>query len=273
MLGPVCAILLTLAIQTPAADTAPTWGLPLQDEEAEAFLKNAKVVSIRKLKSKAVTRPRKIELSDGERTYFAVFKTIDDYDPKREFADGQVELQFSDSYEYEIAAYQLDKLLGLGIVPPAVERRIKGEKGALSFWVEGAMTEWDRLMVKKIHPPDMIAWNHQMYTIRLFLQLIYDTDFNNLNNLLVTPDWKVYSIDASRAFRNYKELQQEEALHHFSRPVLAALQDLNFEELGAKLKKWLSKRQIEAIWARRTLILELAERRIAENGEENVLYD
>ncbi len=273
MLALACAILLTLGVQTPAAETTPAWGLPLDGQEAEAFLKNAKIISIRKLKSKAVTRPRKIELSDGEQTHFAVFKTIDDYYPKREFADGQVELQFSDSYEYEIAAYELDKLLGLGIVPPAVERRIKGDEGALSFWVDGAMTEWDRLMVKKIHPPDMIAWNHQMYTIRVFLQLIYDTDFNNLNNLLVTPDWKVYSIDASRAFRTYKELRREESLQHFSRPLLAALQDLTFEELKAKLKKWLSKKQIEAVLARRTLILELAERRVAEHGEENVLYD
>ena len=273
MLGPICAFFLTFGMQTPLAEAAPFSGLPLHGEEAEAFLENATIQSIEKLESKALTRPRKVKLSDGEKTHFAVFKTIDDYDPKKEFADGQFEFQFSDSYKYEIAAYQLDKLLGLGIVPPVVERRIKGENGSLSLWVEGAMTEWERLMVKKIHPPDVAAWNHQMFTIRLFLQLIYDTDFKNINNLLVTPNWKVYSIDASRAFRNHKELRREESLQKFSRPFLEGLRGLTQEQLTTNLREWLSKRQIEALWFRRDLILELADRRIAEDGEEKVLYD
>lgn len=273
MLGPVLAALVVLGAQVPPVETTESWGLPLQGEEAETFLKTAKVVSIRKLKSKAVTRPRRIELADGERTIFALFKTIDDYDPKRELADGQVELQFSDSYKYEIAAYELDKLLGLGIVPPAVKRRIKGEDGSLILWVEGAMTEWERLKVKQIHPPDIMAWNNQMFTVRLFLQLIYDTDYNNINNLLVTPDWKVYSIDASRAFRNYPELRREESLLKFSRPFLEGLRGLTMEQLTTNLRKSLTKKQIEAIWARRGLILELAEQRVAEKGEAAVLYD
>lgn len=273
ILGTACALFLIIGLQTSIAEEPPFWGLPLHGEEAEVFLENAEILSIEKLESKAITRPRKVTLSDGERTHFAVFKTIDDYEPKKEFADGQFEFQFSDSYKYEIAAYHLDKLLGLGIVPPVVERRIKGENGSLSLWVEGAMTEWERLMVKEIHPPDVAAWNHQMFTIRLFLQLIYDTDFNNINNLLVTPDWKVYSIDASRAFRNHKELRREESLKQFSRPFLEGLQGLTLEQLTTNLGEWLSKRQIESLWFRRNLILELAAQRVSEVGEEEVLYD
>ncbi len=265
----IFALLLFIAAPPPAADR----GLPVEGQVAEEYLRTSKIVSIRNFETKAVTRPKKVELNDGDRGCFAVFKTINEYVPKKQFADGVTELQFSDSYKYEIAAYELDKLLELGIVPPAVERRIDGEVGSLSLWVEGSITEWERLKVRDIHPTDTMAWNNQMYTIRLFLQLIYDTDYQNASNLLVTPDWKIYKIDSSRAFRTHKKLRNEESLGRFSRPVLESLRALTKEQLKAHLGKWLSKPQIQSLCLRRGLILDLAGRRIAELGEDTVLFD
>jgi hypothetical protein len=269
---PVAAIL-SILLQAVAPSETSVWGLPLEGAAAEEFLRTAEVVSVKVFDTKGVTKPKKVELSDGERTCCAVFKTIDEYEPIKRFADGEAELRFSDSYEYEIAAYELDKLLGLSIVPPTVRRRINGEIGSLSLWIEGAMTEWERKKVRNINPPDTAAWNNQMYTIRLFLQLICDTDYKNVSNLLVTPDWKIYKIDASRAFRSHKELRKEKSLGRFSRPVLASLRALTREQLDANLGPWLSKAQVESLWVRRNLILELAERRVAELGEEAVLFD
>jgi hypothetical protein len=269
----VTTVILVMALQSISPTPAATWGLPLEGEAAEAFLRTATVGSVKSFKTRAVTRPKKVELSDGERTAFAVFKTIDESEALKHFDDGQVEFQFTDSFEYEIAAYELDKLLGLGLVPPTVRRRINREVGSLSLWVEGAMTEWERLKVKNIHPPDLEEWNRQMHTVRLFLQLIDDTDYRNISNLLVTPDWRIYKIDASRAFRNHLELRKEESLERFSRPVLASLRALNEGVLEERLRRWLTKRQIESLWVRRNLILALADRRIAEEGEDAVLFD
>jgi hypothetical protein len=269
----ITVVFWTILLQVAEPAEATSWGLPIEGAEAEEFLESAEVLSVRAFDTKGITRPRKVELSDGRLTCFAVFKTIDEYEPKKQFADGATELGFSDSYKYEIAAYELDKLLGLGIVPPAVERRIKGDTGSLSLWVEGSMTEWERLKVRDIHPPDTVEWNNQMYTIRLFLQLIYDTDFKNVANLLITPDWKIYKIDSSRAFRTPKKLRREEALDRFSRPILEALRGLTKEKLANQLDRWLTKQQIQALWVRRGLILELADRRIAELGEDAVLFD
>lgn len=265
--------ILVMALQSVSPTPAATWGLPLEGEAAEEFLRTATVESVKDFKTRAITRPKKVKLSDGERTAFAVFKTIDEREALKHFDDGQVEFQFTDSFEYEIAAYELDKLLGLGLVPPTVRRRINREVGSLSLWVEGAMTEWERLKVKNIHPPNLEEWNRQMHTVRLFLQLIADTDYKNINNLLVTPDWKIYKIDASRAFRNHLELRKEKSLQRFSRSVLASLRALTEDELEERLRKWLTKRQIESLWVRRNLILELADRRVAEEGEDAVLFD
>lgn len=270
---PVAACVLAAALQINGSPPPPDWGLPLRGEEAKHFLQTADVVSMKPLKSKAVTRPKKVELSDGHLTWFALFKTIDQFQPVKRWDNGEVELKFTDSFEYEIAAYELDTMLGLGIVPPAVRRRINSEVGSLSLWVEGAMTEWERIEVHKERPPDLESWNQQMYTIRLFLQLIYDTDYTNINNLLVTPDWKIYKIDSSRAFRTHMELRREGSLERFSRRVLAALRALDRDELRSRMKPWLTKKQIEALWVRRGLILDLADRRVAEQGEEAVLFD
>ena len=43
---------------------------------------------------------------------------------------------FWQSYEAEIAAYELDKLLKLDMVPPTVERLLQGNTGSARLWVE-----------------------------------------------------------------------------------------------------------------------------------------
>jgi hypothetical protein len=268
----LATLILTLAVQAAALAAAPRPGLALDGEEAEHFLANADVVSIATI-SNGVTRPMQVELRDGQRTCFAAFKIVDEQAMRQRFADGTVELHFSDSWEYEIAAWELDKLLGTGLVPPAVKRQIGRHVGALSLWVDGAITEVERLEVTKERAPDTEAWNRQVQTVRLFWQLIYDTDYRNAKNLLVTPDWKIYKIDASRAFRTHSELLQDVPLERFSRRVLAALAALERETLEARLGKWLDRRQIDALLQRRALILEIAERRTAEYGEDATLFD
>jgi hypothetical protein len=266
-------VILSFLLQIATPNPVPVCGLPLMGAPSEEFLKSAKVVSVKEFDKLAITRPLKVELTDGHLTCYAVFKTIDQVAVKMKFSDGRTELRFSDRYRYEIAAYELDKLIGLGIVPPTVKRQIGRETGSLSLWVENSMTEWERLKVRDLHPPDLEMWNNQIHTIRLFQQLIWDTDYRNISNLLVTADWKIYKIDSSRAFRTHDTLRREESLRRFSRSLLERLRELSRKELKARLGRWLSKEQIEALWARRGLILELADRRIAEFGEDAVLFD
>jgi hypothetical protein len=260
-----------LALQAAGPTPVPTSSLAMEGAEAEGFLRTAKVVKIKGFDTKGVTMPRRAELSDGERRVRAIFKDIDKYSPKETLKGGQVVMRFRDRYQHEIAAYELDKLLELGIVPPCVQRRIRAETGALCLWVEGTMTEWERRMEKKIDPPDLNAWRRQMATVQLFLQLIADIDYQNISNILVNEEFKVYKIDSSRAFRNDRELRKEEAFTRFSRSVLDALRRLTNKDLDT-LKPWLTKDQIKGLMARRDAILELAEKRIAERGEAAVLF-
>ena len=267
-------ISLTAAVAMEGATATPTpgYGLPLKGAEAEEFLRTAEVVDVEGFDTQGVTRPRRVTLADGQRSLRAAFKDIDEYRPVKELADGQRVIRFRDSYRHEIAAYELDKLLALGIVPPCVERSIRGKTGALCLWVEGTITEWERLKVQQTKPPDPERWNEQMYTIRLFLQLIYDIDYQNISNLLVDPDFRIYKIDSSRAFRNEGKLTRGGELTRFSRSVLDRLTRLTPELAEERLGAWLTPGQVAGLMERRDAVLALAERRVSEDGEEVVLF-
>ncbi len=254
----------------PAAQDPP---LVLTGEAAEVLLKTAEITALEEFDTKGITRPRKATLVDGEVTAKAVFKTIDKFHVKVKLANGRMLFKLKDSYKHEIAAYELNKLLGLGVVPPTVERTIRRDTGSLGMWINGTMTEWHRKKVKKLSPPDTRVWNDRMFTIRLFMQLTWDTDYNNISNLLIDADWKIWKIDSSRAFRSTEKLRREGSLTRFSRPVLQALESLTRETIDEKLTPWLADDQLDGLWARRTRILELAQERIEERGEAAVLYD
>jgi len=128
-----------------------------------------------------------------------------------QLASGRTELNFVDSYKYDLAAYALAELLGLDdMVPVYVERKWQGNSGALSWWIPVMMNEKERVNIK-LAVPDPDAWNNQMYKIRVFDELIYDTD-PNLTNVLIGRDWKIWRIDFSRAFRLYRDLQNPKNL-------------------------------------------------------------
>lgn len=256
------------AAPAPAQEPA---GLPMRGEEAEQFLRTAEVVGRRALGT-GITHPDQYTLNDGTRTHKAVWKTIDEF--RRgvtSLEGGGIIVDFMDSWKYEVAAYELDKLLGTGLVPPTVERTLAHKTGSLQMWVDGAMTEADRKK-RKLAPPDPRAWNEQIYRVRLLHQLTDNTDFRNIRNVLADPSFRVYAIDFSRAFTVYVDLRSPKELERFSRSTLEALRALDEPILEARIGRWVSLPRIEALLKRRDRILDLAARLVAERGEAAVLY-
>jgi hypothetical protein len=204
---------------------------------------------------------------DGKRQ-FAVLKTIDQSRPgARPNAAGQIEIDFQDSWRTEVAAYELDKLLGLGMVPATVERRspYDDKPGSLQLWVEAAMSEADRRR-KAVIPPDANRWAEQLANLYTFDALIYNTD-RHPDNLLITDTFDVRLIDHSRSFRPNAELRNEGDLQHFSRALLEKIGGLNKSVLGDTLGDYLTLTQIDGLLKRRQLLLDLADRRAKEFGD------
>ena len=264
---PACSKLTAVAI--------PQLTLPeprLSEEEMREFLLKAKVVAS-KTTQKGITSPYQLTLSDGKITHLAAFQAIDEYKASMQFFDGTSEPNFRDSYKYDIAAFELAMLLGLGdMMPVTVERKWNGKTGAISWWLPVKMDEATRLN-KRIEPPDVDAWNRQMYKKRIFAELVYDTD-PNLTNVLISEDWHLWMIDLSRGFRLYKELKNPKNITESKceRNLLEKLRKLDPRELTQKTSKYLTKGEIEAVMARRDKIVKIYEDLIAKKGETEVLY-
>ena len=272
----VVPLLVLLACPPPAytQTVAPAPAAELSVDQIRVFLKEAKVIRSRPT-PKGVTAPRRLTLSDGNITHDAVFQAIDDRQMVANLGGGarqsKVELNFVDSYKYNIAAYEIAGLLGLdSMMPVYVERRWNGQIGSISWFVPTLMDESERLK-KKLQPPNPTDWNHQMYRMRVFSSLVRDTD-RNLTNVLITHQWKVMMIDFSRAFRLQPELQHLVDLAKIDRRLLANLESLTRDGVRAATGDYLTNSELDAMLKRRDGLVAHFRKLIGQLGEEKVLY-
>jgi hypothetical protein len=227
--------------QAPQAANAKTW--LERPGDFEEYLKSAEVVSMEELKT-GVTKPRKAELAPGGPVAAFAWKAIR---PGR--YNG-----FWESYKSEIAAYELDKLLGLGMVPPTVEKRVKGEVGAAVMWVSPTKSFKELggvpgLQGMKGPPPAQVpAWTHQLTRAKMFDNLIGNID-PNLGNWLVDPSWNLVLIDHTRAFTSTKDLYHQ--LIAVDTELWDKMKVLDEPGLAAALGEWVGKGEIKAILQRR----------------------
>ena len=243
---------------------------PLTKEQVKQFLQTAEVIKS-KPSSKGITHPWRLTLSNGTITHDASFQSIDEHKSEMKLASGKVEIDFVDSYKYNIAAYQLAELVGLDdMLPVYVERKWQGKTGSISWWLPVKMDDVERVE-KKIEPPDPDKWNKQMYRIRVLDELVYDTD-PNLTNVLIGEDWTVWRVDFSRAFRKNKDLRTPKNLVKCDRQLLEKLKALKADELAGETKGYLTKDEVNAVMARRDKIVATFQSLIAEKGEKEILY-
>jgi hypothetical protein len=261
--------------EPPSGISAPQF-LPddlAQREKWEDFLRTAEVVGSRQLSgSEAVTSPWVLTLKKGDVTHRALWKN----------AQGRMG-GFWEGWNYEIAAYLLDKHLGLGLVPPTVERRFQGDKGSCQYWVDDCMSLRDREQ-KKIKMPlaKVFNWNRATYLQRLWDNLIANED-RHMNQILITPDWRMILIDHSRSFRTSARFtkgllytanspQGPQLMSELPRAIVDKVKALDFAAIRSAVGNTLSDDEINAVLIRRELILKEIDRLVKATGENKVFY-
>ena len=242
----------------------------LSHGEMEEFLLNAKIVH-KKALGTGVTNSERATLSDGTLEHDAHIQSIDVSQNSFKSTRG-TEMNFKDSYKYNIAAYRLDQILGLNMTPMSVERKVAGKSSAITWWVDDKMFDETDRVKQGVEPPDKDAWNKQMYVVRVFDQLIYNTD-RNLGNLVIDKSWRMWMIDHTRAFRIMPKLKSEKDLVMCDRKLLASLRKLDDGTMEEQLRPFLTKTEIKALLQRRDLIVEFFDNAVKEKGEGAVLYD
>jgi hypothetical protein len=268
--GPILVVSVLLVLLPAAALRGEQSGTPapLDTRDArESFLSSANIGT----PAPADGRPSwRAGLDDGSRKHDALVCAEDGSGPTRR------------NYRFNVAAYELDKLLGLNLVLPSVQRVAGGRPASVTWWTDDlAMSELDRRR-KGIDPPDPDRWGREMQAVRVFDELISNTYrdtapplyLNSVwDNLLITTEWRIWLVDHTGAFRTRRELQDPESLARCPRTVLARLRALNRERLQRALGTYLSSQQLDALEARRALLVKHFDDRIKGRGATQVLYD
>ena len=167
-----------------------------------------------------------------------------------------------ESYKSEIAAYELDKLLGMGMVPVAVEKTWKVDKAAAILWLS-PVHSWKEMQDK----PKPAKWVAQVARMKMFDDLICNRD-RNAGNLLVDDDWNLFLIDHSRAFIDDKGLAV--ALEHVDRTLWTKMVALDEPSLTGALGSWIDRGSIRAILARRDRMKTAIDALVKAKGEAAV---
>ena len=241
----------------------------------EKFLKTADIIKWEQPWSEhdAVNQPYLLTLKKNGRTAQAVWKNP---------CGGRGE--FEENWEWEIAAYRLDKLLGLNMVPPTVPRRFQTEMGSCQLYIHHIMTIKEKAEKNISIPPRFVdQWNKATYLQRAWDNLIANTD-RHQNQFLIGADWRMILIDHSRTFRtrkkytrqlifseNYDEgprLMKMLPVHFYEN-----LKNLTFESILDAADGTLDRDEIKAVLCRRDLIVKRIDERIARLGREKVLYE
>jgi len=249
-----------------------------QRAEWEEFLMAAEIVKS-ELIDTGVTKPWKLYLKKGDIEKKGAWKDVDET-----LDDGA-----TDRWQHEIAAYRLDKLIGLNMIPPAVEREFRGKRGALSLWanIKFSLSEIVDQGIK--FPDSAIKQYYDMgYIYRLWSCLIANDDPTQ-ENILYTEDWRTILIDHSRAFRSNREyterivfgingIKKRQAdgrpylIRRVPRELLEKIKALDFTVIKQAVGPYLTDKEIQSIIARKKLIQDEIAEMIKMYGEDEVLY-
>jgi len=244
----------------------------MSEEEKREFLAKAKVIDSKPI-GKGITHPWRLTLSDGKIKHDASFQSVDERKTNVDLGKQGVELLFRDSYHFNIAAYELAVLLGLqDMMPVTVQRSWGGNEGAISWWLPDTIDELQRRQ-KNLVPPDVEAYNRAIHRMRVFSELVQDTDRNISGNVLVdTKTFKVYMIDFTRAFRASPELRVPKDLERCDRQLFEKLKSLTLEQVKARTGRHLQSMELSGLMKRRDKILECFTQIAAQKGEAAVFY-
>jgi hypothetical protein len=242
----------------------------LTPAEMEQFLLKAEITRKRGTE-KGVTNTIRATLSDGRITHDAQIQTVDIQQNVFQ-AGAKSELNFKDTYRYNIGAYRLSRLLGMTNVPMSVKRRVDGKDGSMTWWVDDVQfDEGGRLKQKPMQGPDPDRTAKQNAVRLVFDELIQNKD-RNAGNLIWTKDWTLWLIDHTRAFRTGKDLMKPDQLNRVDRALLSAIRGLTLEAMTREMGDVMLKAELSAVIDRRDKLVKHFEDRIATVGEDHVLF-
>jgi len=207
-------------------------------EALETLLTEGEILAIEKTRQPESPRTT-VKVSNGEHTVDAIF------------------LKRAKKGVYpNVAAYRLDKLLGLGMVPVTVQREVDGKDGSLHFLPEKTIDEKDRSTQGR----GAGAWcplDDQWQAMYVFDTLIYNQGRSHDRMLYAQDRFQLILIEHHNSFLTHRGVPKhlESAPIRVSAGWREALEALPLERLRQELGDVLDKGRLRALNARRKHLL------------------
>lgn len=266
--SPLLLLLLATTFGAGHAAAGESHGRSRADLAMEDFLLHGSILEIEDV-GRGITEPKRLTLEhDGVRRR-AIFKSIDavtkglpDSDPReRRFANRSP----ADRYAYEVAAYRLDRLAGIGLVPVTVVRNVGGTVGSVQLWIEGVTTLHDAVQDSELQIQNFDLVVERLGLTYVLDALIYNVD-RNYGDILVDFEHDVfYSIDHSRSFRlsSKPPNRRDTDLQSIPEHVDQRLRAFDLETLRALVGDLLDDSQVRAVIKRRNRLVKMLDKRAA----------
>ncbi len=247
--------------------------LPFQDHATiQEWMRSANVIS-RESVGRGVAGVEKLVLEHEGIRLHAAFRSID-VSLRVPPASGvrKTTMKYRDAAIFESAAYELSELLGIGRVPPVVERSIGTQQGTVQIWVEDTRPEVELIEQNELKPPDIVRWREQKQIMFVFDALIANSD-RNRGNLLIDRNWNIWFIDHTRAFKRSSKLLNRGRITACDRQLWRSLREIDDETFGHHLEPYLESQEITRLLSRRRKLIQHIQKQIDKHGEDAVIFN
>lgn len=171
------------------------------------------------------------------------------------------ELPLEPDFSPELAAYRLDRLLGLYMVPVTVRREYAGRQGSLQYLPTGLISEQERLATG-MKDRASCPLDKQVAAMQVFDLLIANPSRSAGSMLYSHNRWQLMLVDNAQGFGTESDLattreNTELAIGHQWREALEAIDD---RQLRASLGDVLGDQRLGALAKRRDALIEYSSR-------------
>jgi len=245
--------------------------LPFQDHATiQDVMRSARVVGRQEI-GRGITKPDQLVLEHDHTRFHVAFRSVD-VSVRDDSSGARRAKRYRDAAIFECAAYEMSQLLGMGRVPPTVERRIDEQDGTVQLWLEEALPQDVLIERDKLQPPDLARWSQQRQVMYVFDSLIANPD-RNQTNLMTDRSWNIWFIDHTRAFQRSSVLLNRDKLTGCERGLWDSLRGLDEDVVRERLEPYLKRGEISDVFKRRQKLIRHIQKLIDKNGEAAVLFD